>query len=70
MVVAPVAMYTGCAPGVFVQDAEFLCAQAGSLLISASFLVIKLSDDFWRWRALSLSAAIPMQSGGLAQHWG
>ena len=28
----PVAMYTGRVPGVFAQDAEFLCAQAGSPL--------------------------------------
>lgn len=38
----PVAMYTGRAPGVFVQDAEFLCAHACFLLIVAPFLVRKL----------------------------
>lgn len=39
-------MYTGRVPGVFVQDAEFLCAHASFLLIVAPFLVRKLFDDF------------------------
>lgn len=39
-------MSTGRAPGVFVQDAEFLCAQASSPNILATFSVRKLFDDF------------------------
>lgn len=39
-------MYTGRAPGVFVQDTEFLCAQASSPNILATFSVRKLFDDF------------------------
>lgn len=42
----PVAVYTGCVPGVFVQDVEFLCTHDFFFSSAAPVLVLQQFDDF------------------------